>query len=394
MSWSGHAGRAVAIALSAGLILAGCGGDDSSNATSNSASSSKAGGAIKVPMVLDMTGAVGFAGVEAKKGIDLAVKEANAGDALGDGSKLDVDIQDAASDPKQAASLSQKIARDDNVPVMMVGPGSAGTLASVPITQKAKLPTLVLESGAPGVVETGDFIYRANAPQQKFTSLMAEHFQKQGVKKIIQVYNNDIPTNNALATEDWPPLAKEYGFEIASSEAVGATATNFGTIASKIASAKPDAVMLHLSGAQYVAFISAVKRAGYTGIIGGGQGASSGTLTSLGKLADGVVFVAEFSPSSTLPVAQKFNEAIKAATGKDATLYASSGYDATNLIVKALQAAKGDYSREGVAKGMAAVAAAGNPDATTGPVTFENRDARIKGSLVEWKDGKDTIITP
>ena len=43
---------------------------------------------------------------------------------------------------------------------------------------------------------------------------------------------------------------------------------------------------------------------------------------------------------------------------------------------------------------MAAVAAAGNPDATTGPVTFENRDARIKGSLVEWRDGKDTIITP
>jgi len=152
--------------------------------------------------------------------------------------------------------------------------------------------------------------------------------------------------------------------------------------------------MLHLSGAQYVAFISAVKRAGYTGIIGGGQGASSGTLTSLGKLADGVVFVAEYSASSPLPEAQKFNEAIKAATGKNATLYASSGYDSMNFIVDSLKAAKRDYTREGVAKGMAAVAAAGNPDATTGPVTFDNRDARIKGSLVEWNNGKETIITP
>jgi branched-chain amino acid transport system substrate-binding protein len=233
-----------------------------------------------------------------------------------------------------------------------------------------------------------------NAPQDKFTNLMAQHFQNKGVKKVIQVYNNDIPTNNSLATEIWPKLAAEYGFTIESSEAVGATATNFGTIASKIASAKPDAVMLHLSGAQYVAFISAVKRAGYAGIIGGGQGASSGTLAPLGKQADGVVYVAEFSASSDLPVAQKFNDAIKAATGKNATLYASSGYDATNFIIKALKEAKGDYTREGVAKGMAAVAAAGNPDATTGPVTFENRDARIKGSLVEWRDGKDTIITP
>ena len=43
---------------------------------------------------------------------------------------------------------------------------------------------------------------------------------------------------------------------------------------------------------------------------------------------------------------------------------------------------------------MAAAAQAGNPDATTGPVTFENRDARIKGSLVEWQDGKDNVIQP
>ena len=165
-------------------------------------------------MVLDMTGAVGFAGVEAKKGIDLAVKEANDSDALGDGSKIEVSIEDAASDPKQAASLTQKVTRDDDVPVIMVGPGSAGSLAAVPITQKAKLPTAVLESGAPGIVETGDFIYRTSTPQDKFTGLMAEHFQNKGVKKIIQVYNNDIPTNNSLATEVWPGLAKQYGFTI------------------------------------------------------------------------------------------------------------------------------------------------------------------------------------
>jgi branched-chain amino acid transport system substrate-binding protein len=391
MNWR----SALAVAMTAGLVVAGCGGDDGDSGTASSGSSNgKGGGTVKVAMVLDMTGAVGFAGVEAKKGIDLAVKEANENDALGDGSKIEVSIEDAASDPKQAASLAQKVTRDDDVPVTMIGPGSAGALAAAPILQKAKVPTAVLESGAPGIVETGDFIYRTSTPQDKFTNLMAQHFQREGVKRIIQVYNNDIPTNNSLATEIWPKLASQYGFKIDSSEAVGATATNFGTIASKIASAKPDAVMLHLSGAQYVAFISAVKRAGYTGIIGGGQGASSGTLSSLGKQADGVVYVAEFSASSDLPAAQKFNEQIKAATGKDATLYASSGYDSMNFIIKSLKEAKGDYTREGVAKGMAAVAAAGNPDATTGPVTFENRDARIKGSLVEWKDGKDTLITP
>jgi branched-chain amino acid transport system substrate-binding protein len=381
---------ALALALSAGLIAAGCGGSDSSSSNSDSASK---GGDVKVAMVLDMTGPVGFAGVEAKKGIDLAVKQANESDALG-GKKIVVDIQDAASDPKQAASLTSKVVRDDDVPVIMIGPGSAGALAAAPITQRAKLPTAVLESGSPGIVETGDFIYRTSTPQDKFTGLMAQHFQNEGVKTVIQIYNNDIPTNESLAKDVWTNLAKQHGFTITSSEAVPATATNFGTIASKIASEKPDAVMLHLSGAQYVSFISAVKRAGYEGIIGGGQGASSGTLAPLGKLANGVVYVAEFSSSSDLPVAEKFNDAIKQSTGKDATLYASSGYDSMNFIIDSLKDAKGDYSREGVAKGMAAAAQAGNPDATTGPVTFENRDARIKGSLVQWENGKDTIVTP
>ena len=77
-------------------------------------------------MVLDMTGAVGFAGVEAKKGIDLAVKEANDGNALGDGSKIEVSIEDAASDPKQAASLAQKVTRDDDVPRGHGRPGQRG----------------------------------------------------------------------------------------------------------------------------------------------------------------------------------------------------------------------------------------------------------------------------
>jgi branched-chain amino acid transport system substrate-binding protein len=74
MTWSKHATGALALALSAGLIAAGCGSDNSSSGSSSSSGSGSKGGTVKVGMVLDMTGPVGFAGVEAKKGIDLAVK--------------------------------------------------------------------------------------------------------------------------------------------------------------------------------------------------------------------------------------------------------------------------------------------------------------------------------
>ena len=60
MNWR----SALAVAMTAGLVIAGCGGDDAdSGGSSNSAAGSKGGDTVKVAMVLDMTGAVGFAGV-------------------------------------------------------------------------------------------------------------------------------------------------------------------------------------------------------------------------------------------------------------------------------------------------------------------------------------------
>ena len=33
-------------------------------------------------------------------------------------------------------------------------------------------------------------------------------------------------------------------------------------------------------------------------------------------------------------------------------------------------------------------------DGAAGNVTFENRDARVPGVLVEWRDGKENVIQP
>ena len=74
-----------------------------SGSSSNAAGGGKSG-TVTVGVVLDKTGPAGFTGVEGKKGIDLAVEQANAAKALG-GAKLAVDVKDGASDPKQAASL-------------------------------------------------------------------------------------------------------------------------------------------------------------------------------------------------------------------------------------------------------------------------------------------------
>ena len=62
------------------------------------------------------------------------------------------------------------------------------------------------------------------------------------------------------------------------------------------------------------------------------------------------------------------------------------------LITKSLAAAD-SFEAEDVKAGMDKVTGEGF-DGAAGAITFENRDARVPGVLVEWRDGKENVIQP
>ncbi len=376
-------------AVATGLLVAACGGSDNGG-SAKSGGAAKKSGTVTVGIVLDQTGPAGFTGVEGKKGIDLAVEQANSSKTLG-GAKLAVDLQDAASDPKQATSLMTNMTKKD-YPVLSVGMTSGGALAAAPIAQRAKKPLAVILAGAPGIVETGDHVYRANAPQPTYHHLLATHLKNKGVKTIAQVYDNDVPTNVTLAKQTWPQLAKENGFQITSTDGVAVTATNFGSVVSKIMQAKPQAVLMHLTGAQHVTFATALKRAGYQGIIAGGAGLSAGILKPMGDQANGILFPLDFSAGTSSPSGKQFVDAYKQKYGADPSVYAADAYDAMQLVINSLKQAD-SFTPQAVQKGMTAVSQSGF-DGAAGKVTFQNRDARVPGVLIEWRDGKENIIQP
>jgi branched-chain amino acid transport system substrate-binding protein len=376
----------VAGILAAGVAVVGCGGGGSSSSSNGAAGKS---GTVKVGVVLDSTGPAGFTGVEGKKGIDLAVAQANADKALG-GAKLQVDIKDGASDPKQAASLMSSMVKD--FPVVSQGMTSGGALAAAPIAQRAKVPIVVVLAGAPGIVETGDYVFRANAPQPTYHHLLAQHFKNVGVKTVAQVYNNDVPTNEALAKQTWPALAKQFGLKITSTDGVAVTATNFASIVSRIVSQKPDAVVMHLTGAQHVTFATALKRAGYNGIIAGGAGLGAGILKPMGAQANGILYPIDFSAANPDPKIKQFVSEYTAKYGTPPSPYAADAYDAMQLIIKSLAKSK-DFESGDIKAALDQVTGAGFSGAA-GKISFQNRDARVPGVLVEWRDGKENVIQP
>jgi branched-chain amino acid transport system substrate-binding protein len=377
---------AVSALAAAALTVSACGDDSSSGATAGGDGGSKAAN-VKVAVILDQTGQAGFAGALAKKGFEAAVKDIN--DAGGvDGTKLDVEYADSATDIKEATTLGTKYARDDDVSTIVFGTQGAEALAIAPIAQREGVPLVTLYSGGPGVVETGDQIFRVTAPQKTYTHLEATYLKNKGVKTISIVYNDDSPTLQELGKTVWPQLAQENGLQVVSSTKTSQSTTDFSSFVSEVNNKQPDAVVLLLAGAANVTAITGIQRAGYKGIIAGQPGIAGSILKPLGAKADGITYPIDFSPETDREVGKK----VVAAFGADANTYSASGYDAALMVAEGVKNAK-DTSRDGMLAGLTAAAQKGFEGAS-GPLTFKNRDAIVPGVLIEWKGGKETVIEP
>jgi branched-chain amino acid transport system substrate-binding protein len=371
------------VAAAALLVpLAACGG------TSSGGSSD---GEITVGMVMDVTGVAAFAGAPAKEGAEFAIKQANESGELGD-RKLKLEVSDAGSQTAQSASLTSKMATTDAVATIF-GVVSSGALAAAPVAQQAKMPLVAVQSGTAGVVEAGDYVFRTTAPSQTYAELQASYFQTQGYKNVAVVYNKEVP-NGVDLNKLYNKLADKYGYTIVDNEAVTNADTDFTAVASKVADSNPDAVVIAIQGPQGPGLVTSLRRAGYTGEIGGSAGTSGGALKPAGKAADGVIYPVDFSATSTAPSSAAFAKAFKDDTGKVATNFNAEGYDAARLIIEAIKTTSGkNPSREDVHAAMLKIVKQGF-DGAVGPITFTDRDARVAGVLVRWSsDGTETVVT-
>jgi branched-chain amino acid transport system substrate-binding protein len=378
----------VSALATAAITVAACGSDDSATGTSTPASGNSAkASSVKVAVILDETGQAGFAGALAKKGFEQSLKEIN--DAGGaNGTKIEAEYADSATDIKEATTLGTKYARDKDVSAIVFGTQGAEALAIAPIAQREGVPLVALYSGGPGVVETGDHIFRVTAPQKNYTHLEAEYLKNKGVKTISLVYNDDSPTLQELGTKVWPQLAQENGLQVVSSTKTSQATTDFSSFTSEVTNKKPDAVVLLLAGAANVTAITGIQRAGYKGMIAGQPGIAGAILKPLGAKADGITYPIDFSVETTAPVGKKF----VATFGADANTYSASGYDAALMIAEGVKNAK-DTSRDGMLAGLTAAAGTGFEGAS-GQLTFKNRDASVPGVLIQWEGGKETVIQP
>ncbi|HCE16565.1 MAG TPA: branched-chain amino acid ABC transporter substrate-binding protein [Anaerolinea thermolimosa] len=343
------------------------------------------GGTIKIAILAPLSGPVPTFGVSTRDGALLAIEEANAkGGVLG--KKIEAIVADSQCTPDPAVNAMNKVIEQDKVHYVV---GEVCSKASIPISEIAEKNKVVMISPTstnPTVTLNADgstkkYVFRACFIDPFQGTVMAKFALSKGYKTAFILFDQGNDYVRGLA-EFFEKAFTENGGQIVGKETYTAQDTDFSAILTKVAESKAEVLfvpdyynIVNLVGAQ-------AKEKGVTAVMMGGDGWDSADLDK--NAADGGFFSNHYSPEDTRPIVQQWVANYQKKYNSVPDALATLGYDATNLLIAAIEKAGVDDPTK-VAEAMEKL----EYEAVSGKVTFDAQHNPIKSAVVlAVKDGK------
>lgn len=343
------------------------------------------GGSIKVAVLAPLSGPVPTFGVSTRDGALLAIEEWNAkGGVLGQ--QIEPVVADSQCTADPAVNAANKVIDQDGVHYIV---GEVCSKASIPVSEIAEAKGVVQISPTSTNTavtlnpdgSTKQYVFRACFIDPFQGLVMAKFALSQGKKTAFVMFDkgNDYVLGLAEAFEK---SFTEGGGTIVGKEAYTGQDTDFSAILTKVADSKAEVLFLpdyynivNLVGAQ-------AKERGVTAIMMGGDGWDSADLDA--TAADGGYFSNHYSAEDTRTIVGDFVSRYEAKFGAKPDALAALAYDATNLLLAAIEKA-GKDDPAAVKDALAAL----QYEAVSGNITFDDQHNPIKAAVVmQVKDGK------
>ena len=369
----------VAIAVAVAASLAACGKKEEPKAAAPAAAPATEM-VVKIGHVGPTSGQIAHLGKDNENGSRLAVEEANARGVMVEGKKVKIELltEDDAADGKQATQVAQKLM--DAKVVGVVGHLNSGT--SIPASA----------------------IYNTAGVAQISPSATNPKLTNQGFKGVFRMVANDIAQGTAIGNfavkgmggkkiaiiddktaygvglaDETEKAVKAAGSAIVIREALAnEKEQDFKGVLTKVKAKHPDVIVFGGMDAQAGPMVKQMKALGIKAKFISGDGAKSAELIKLaGDAGEGVYATEAGLPKEKMPQGQAFYDKFKAKFNAEVQVYAPFTYDATNVLIAAIEKVGTDP-----AKIIAAVAAT-SMDGVTGKIAFDE-----KGDI---KDGAVTV---
>ncbi|AYF73472.1 urea ABC transporter substrate-binding protein [Nocardia yunnanensis] len=247
-----------ALALSA-VMVAGCGSRDSDTASGSNAKScvDTSKDTIKIGSLHSLTGTMAISEVTVANATKLAVDQINAaGGVLG--KKLEVVLEDGASDPKTFAEKAEKLISSDCVAAVFGGWTSASRKAMKPKFESLN-SLLYYPVQYEGLEDSKNIFYTGATTNQQIIPAL-DYLKQKGITSLYLVGSDYVFPQTA--NREIKAYAKANGIEIKGEDYAPLGSTDFSTIVNKVRTAKAGAVFNTLNGDSNVAFFREYANAG------------------------------------------------------------------------------------------------------------------------------------
>ncbi|SMB91675.1 branched-chain amino acid transport system substrate-binding protein [Desulfonispora thiosulfatigenes DSM 11270] len=364
------------ICLFVPLGLTGCGSNGQSSDLKK----------VKIAYVGPITGPNAAIGLGMRNSAELAVKQANAKKDLP--FELELVVLDDQSDPAVAVNAVNMAASDPEILATVAHFNSGCALATKDVFNKYGLSAVILSAINDKITEDGyaeiTRVIAASKLQNTFAGDVA--VKDFGVKKIAVIHDQtDYGKTNA---EQFIAKAKENGAEMLCFEGIAVGQQDFSSLLTKIKSLNPEMIFFGGLATEAALIKRQMNESDIPAILMSDSGIHTDTFIDIAKdLGEGTLCSGLISPIEDLPKGQDFIKAYEEAKYKD--YYEAFGpfaYDATNIVIKALQDAE-KLDRESITK---AIKSTKDYEGVLGTTTFDESGQTKLNTVITYvvKDGK------
>ena len=345
------------------------------------------------------SGVLKTVGETTETSVDIAVDEINAKGGI-NGKKIKLIKFDTGSDPKQAATATQKLANDDKA-LAIIGPFSSGEAAvAFPVGERIGIVQMPNAASQPGLTANFNYAWRLTSDEGRQFTRLLKTLEKKGIKhgKAEIIYVSDERVSNFSGTKFYPSILQANNISFGEPIAFQYNSFDLSPQVAQLLERKPEVVALAGTPDSAGKVIKELRRQGFTGrVIGSQIFADPNALDLFGRDADGLMIVAGFwwdRTDATRAFTKKFaEENVKRglANKKIPHHTDAQAYDIVYLLKQAMETAKvtGDPAklaeeRTAIRDTLKSIRFSG----ITGDNTCFNaaRDAQLPGFVIEIKD--------
>jgi branched-chain amino acid transport system substrate-binding protein len=357
------------------MALSACGSRSGTGTTSNGNKTAIIG--VTAPFSGDLSAY----GLGIQHSVELAVKQANANNAI-PGWTLKVEAKDDEGKPDVGKNAATAFAGEPTVAGVVGNLNSSVAQSTQPVFSTAKIVQVSPANTNPSLTQGANF---ATAPVRTYPTYFrtcttdavqgpfaARYLFKLGIKKVATVH--DKLTYGQGLVEAFSQEFKKLGGTITAAETINPDDSNFQAVISKVKPTGPQAVYYGGQYPQAGPLSQQMKAAGLNVPLMGGDGIYDPKFIVLaGATANGDLATSVGAPTDSLPAGKKFLADYAAAGYKEPSgAYGAYSYDAANAIINALKVSLKDAKDVASAR-QATIDALGKVsfEGITGKVAFD-----------------------